>query len=77
MSLKTKSAKGVKGFLLRTFTADGQHNFVFRVYDKDDDGGLRNFTDYDIFHYDLEVEILDDAVLYDDGIRHYIDYKDE
>jgi hypothetical protein len=69
--MTTKSAKGVKGFIIRTF--DGSNgNYVFRVYDKQ-----FNFVDYDILHYDLEVEILDDAILYDDGKRQFIDYKEE
>ena len=69
-------AKGVKGYLLKTFTGDGQSTFVFRVYDKSDDGKLNDFTDYDILHYDLEVEILDDAVFYNRGTQHWIDYDD-
>ena len=71
--MKTKPAKGVKGYILRL--AGG--GYVFRVYDKSDDGKLNDFTDYDILHYDLEVEILDDAVFYDNGERQWIDYKDE
>ena len=73
MQLKTKPAKGVKGYILRL--AGG--GYVFRVYDEDDNGGLRDFTDYEILHYDLEVQILDDAVFYDNGDRQWIDYKDE
>jgi hypothetical protein len=70
----SKPAKGVKGFILRTM--DG--GYVFRVYDKGENGELFDFTDYDIFHYDLEVEILEDsAMFYDDGIRQFIDYKEE
>ena len=71
--INKKSAKGVKGYILRL--AGG--GYVFRVYDEDDNGGLRDFTDYDILHYDLEVQILDDAVFYDNGDRQWIDYKDE
>jgi hypothetical protein len=69
--MTTKSAKGIKGFIIRTFDG-GNGGYVFRVYDKE-----FNFVDYDILHYDLEVEILDDAILYDDGERQWIDYKDE
>ena len=77
MQLKTKPAKGVKGYLLRTFTDDNKDTFVFRVYDRGVDGEFQNFTDYDILHYDLEMEILDDAVFYDNGKQQWIDYKDE
>jgi hypothetical protein len=72
----SKSAKGVKGFIIRTFDGTGT-KYMFRVYDKDVNGELVDFTDYDILHYDLEVEILDDAILYDDGKRQFIDYKEE
>ena len=71
--LNTKPAKGVKGYILRL--AGG--GYVFRVYDKVLAGELPDFTDYDILHYDLHVEILDDAVFYDNGDRQWIDYKDE
>ena len=77
--MNTKPTKGVKGYLLRTFAPDTEGGFVFRVYDEETDNGPagRTFTDYDIMHYDLEVEILDDAVFYDNGERQWIDYKDE
>jgi hypothetical protein len=43
---------------------------MFRVYDKD-----YNFIDYDILHYDLEVEILDtDATLYSSEYGDYLDH---
>ena len=71
--LNTKPAKGVKGYILRL--AGG--GYVFRVYDKVLAGELPDFTDYEILHYDLEVQILDDAVFYDNGDRQWIDYKDE
>lgn len=56
--LKVKSAKGVEGFLI--YCADGKYRF--RVYDKqvNDDG----FIDYDILHYDLHVQILDDDAFF-------------
>lgn len=73
MPLNKKPAKGTKGFILRL--AGG--GYVFRVYDEDVSGGLRDFTDYDILHYDLEVQILDDAVFYDNGDCQWIDYKEE
>jgi hypothetical protein len=76
--MKTKPAKGVKGFIMRTFQGLGHpDSYAFRVYGEPDADGNREFTDYDILHYDLEVEILDDAVLYDDEVGHqYIDYED-
>ena len=76
MPLQTKPAKGVKGYIIRTFDGGGG-GYCFRVYDETENGSLPNFTDYDILHYDLAVEILDDAILYDDGTRQFIDYKDE
>ena len=75
--IKTKPAKGVKGYLIRTMGYDREERILFRVYDKSDDGKLNDFTDYEILHYDLEVEILDDAVFCDNGERQWIDYKDE
>jgi hypothetical protein len=74
--MNTKSAKGVKGFIMRTFDG-GNGSYVFRVYERGAHDKIVDFTDYDILHYDLEVEILDDAILYDDGKRQFIDYKDE
>ena len=76
MPLQTKPAKGVKGYIMRGADIDGNRFYFFRVYDEDDNGGLRDFTDYDIEHFDLEVEILDDAVFYDNGNQQWIDYKD-
>ena len=49
--MKSRPAKGTKGFIIRTF----DNGYVFRVYGKD-----HEFIDYDILHYDMEVEILDD-----------------
>lgn len=67
MTLKIKPAKGTKGFIIRTVSDKG---YVFRVYDKD-----HNFIDYDILHYDMEVEILDDdAHLYEYDIGAAIDH---
>jgi hypothetical protein len=43
---------------------------MFRVYDANYD-----FIDYDILHYDLEVEILDtDATLYSSEYGNYLDH---
>ena len=60
-----KPAKGVKGFIIRVLDS-----YVFRVYNED-----FTFVDYDILHYDLEVEILEsDAMLYQDEFGAHIDY---
>jgi hypothetical protein len=62
------NAKGLKGFLIRTL----DNEFVFRVYHEE-----HSFTDYDILHYDLEVEIIgDDSAVFSDGERNWIDYED-
>ena len=62
------NAKGLKGFLIRTL----DNEFVFRVYHED-----HSFTDYDILHYDLEVEIIgDDSAVFNDGERNWIDYDE-
>ena len=61
------NAKGLKGFLIRTL----DNGIVFRVYHED-----HSFTDYDIHHYDLEVEIIgDDSAVFSDGERHWIDHS--
>ena len=60
-----KPAKGTKGHIIRV-----GDTYMFRVYDKD-----YNFIDYDILHYDLEVEILDtDATLYSSEYGNYLDH---
>lgn len=62
---ETKPAKGVKGYIIRVGASH-----MFRVYNED-----FTFVDYDILHYDLEVEILeDDAVLCRSEYGNYIDY---
>ena len=60
-------AKGVRGFILS--------EYIFRVYDSLDKS---KFTDYDIRHLDLEVEIVDetsyfykDTALIDSNILDY------
>ena len=72
--MKQRPAKGTKGFILRTITPEG---YVFRVYDEHDKS---KFIDYDILHYDMEVEILDDdATFYEYDMGAVIDhapYKD-
>lgn len=66
--MKNKPAAGTRGFLLRIAAEPG---YVFRVYDKH-----HNFVDYDILHYDMEVEILDrDATFYTDGNESWIDHS--
>lgn len=56
--LKVESAKGVEGFLI--YCADGQYRF--RVYDKQSNDN--EFIDYDILHYDLHLQILDDDAFF-------------
>lgn len=51
-----KSAKGVQGFLLKSF--DGR--FLFRVYTSED---KQEFTDYRIAAEDIQIIIDDDKVL--------------
>ena len=64
--MKYKPAKGIKGFILRTAAGP-----VFRVYNKD-----KSFTDYDLVHFDLEVEILDDdAFFYEYDIGATLDHS--
>jgi hypothetical protein len=65
-SIRTaQQAKGVKGYIIRVL--DGH---VFRVYNKD-----FTFVDYDILHYDLEIQILEkDAMLYRSEFGNYLDY---
>ena len=65
----TKSAKGQRGFLIRGM--DGQ--IWFRQYDND-----HNFVDYDITHYDCEIEIVDDsAELIRNERGDFLDYTNE
>ena len=60
-----KPAKGTKGHIIRV-----GNTYMFRVYDANYD-----FIDYDILHYDLEVEILDtDASLYSSEYGQYLDH---
>jgi hypothetical protein len=61
----TQSAKGMKGILIRV---DDHH--VFRVYNED-----YTFIDYEILHYDLEIQILEkNAMLYRSEFGNYLDY---
>ena len=54
---KVTPAKGTKGFIMHGTDIEGNRFYFFRVYDK---GHIHKFVDYDILHYDLEVEILED-----------------
>ena len=61
----TQPAKGVKGYIIRVLDS-----YVFRVYNED-----FTFVDYDILHYDLEIQILEnDAMLYRSEFGSYLDY---
>ena len=54
-----RPATGTKGYLIRSLG-----DFVFRVYDQN-----KNFTDYDIAHSDMMIEIIDsDAWFYDEKL---------
>jgi hypothetical protein len=65
----TKSAKGQRGFLIRGM--NGQ--MWFRQYDENHD-----FVDYDITHYDCEIEIIDSsAELISNEHGDYLDYTRE
>ena len=62
----SKPARGQRGFLIRGM--DGK--IWFRQYDKD-----HNFVDYDIAHYDCEIEIVDSsAELVRNARGDYLDY---
>ena len=70
MNKPVKSAKGLKGILIKSISSD---TVFFRVYDED-----HTFIDYNIHHYDMEIAIEEDAYIYktDDG-NFYIDYSPE
>ena len=62
----SKPAKGQRGFLIRGM--DGK--IWFRQYSAD-----HEFVDYDITHYDCEIEIVDDsAELVREEHGDYLDY---
>jgi hypothetical protein len=70
------TADGIIGFILRSPTKVEEHrvlawDYFFRIYDDAD------FTDYEIYHHDLKIEIIDDsASLYEDETgKTYIDYS--
>ena len=65
----SKPAQGQRGFLIRGM--DGQ--IWFRQYDPEGE-----FVDYDITHYDCEIEIVDDsAELVRNARGDYLDYTRE
>jgi hypothetical protein len=73
-----KPAKGTKGILIRS-VMETEHGdmvpvYLFRVYNKD-----HTFTDYDIYHYDMEVEILEDDAMFmnDEEGNNWIDHSME
>ena len=64
-----KSAKGLRGVLCRASFG----NMFLRVTNEDN-----TYTDYDIFHYDMNITIDDDdAHIYKDEDGYYIDYSPE
>ena len=66
--MKPVSANGVSGHLI---SVEGRT--MFRVYDQD-----HNFTDYDLYHSDLEVTITDpDAYFYRDEFTDRLDHSPE
>jgi len=61
-----KPANKTTGYLIRV-----GDDFMFRVYDAE-----HNFTDYEIYHYDMQVTICDtDAYFYKNGDLDFIDYS--
>ena len=63
-----RPANGATGYLIRT-----GDTVVFRVYDKNHD-----FVDYDITHYDCEIEIVDSsAELVRNAHGDFLDYTRE
>lgn len=64
--MKTKLARGTRGFLLRSINEAGGLDYVFRVYGDD-----HIFRDCALLHSDLEVEIVDEeATFYEAGERY-------
>ena len=56
---KVSLARGARGFLLRSIDSAGCSRYFFRVYDAD-----HSFHDYELMHYDLEVEIVDEEATF-------------
>jgi hypothetical protein len=64
---KSISAKGTKGVLMRNKNG----GYMLRVYDKD-----HNFIDYDIYHSDLQIEIIDeDASFYTTRTKNILNHS--
>jgi len=57
--VKPRLARGTRGFLLRSIDDKGALGYVFRVY-----GADHSFRDYELFHSDLEVEIVDEEATF-------------
>lgn len=73
MTMKIEQALGSRGFLIWSPYIQG---YVYRVYDSED---KKEFTDYEINVFDLEVEIKDrfcELVVDDEGVNR-LDYKNE
>lgn len=71
--LKPSFARGTRGFLVRSVGADGDSRYFFRVYGSD-----HSFRDYELFHSDLEIKIVDEeATFYDteDGHEARLDHS--
>lgn len=70
MSKEPKEAKGVRGFLL--YSPFSKTHF-FRVYSED----KSNFKDYKICAEDIEIEILDQFIVLNEGTEiGTMDYSD-
>ena len=71
--MKTKLARGTRGFLLRSIDDTGGLDYVFRIY-----GADHSFRDYELFHSDLEVEIIDEEATFyeaEEGRRARLDHS--
>jgi hypothetical protein len=70
VAMKPIPAKGLTGSLIYSQILG---KFMFRVYDMN-----HEFTDYDIHHSDMTIQILDDdAYLYNDGLQPVLDHSPE
>ena len=58
-TLKTSLARGTRGCFLRSIDDAGSLRYFFRVYGSD-----HSFCDYELLHFDLEVEIVDDEATF-------------
>jgi hypothetical protein len=65
--MKIQQANNLKGFLCRSI----DKQYFFRTYNPDG-----TFTDYELYHSDLEIQILDsDAYIYEKNGEYYIDHS--